>query len=145
MTNAQLFKQAHQVAKAIKAADASLHYTLCFVEALRLIREAIAKEVANGERLGFTVGSNAREYIASRCAFDFEQIVVKRAKAEAFALRFKVKTVVRETERAVKAKCTMQDGTVQDEQWIPKSVIAENGTVADWFLNKALPAFYSFI
>lgn len=145
MTNAILFKQAHVVAKAIKAADSTLHYTLCFKEALRMIRVAIEKAVANGERLGYTVGSASREEHALHVAFEFNQIVARKAKAEAFAQRFIVKTIMRETEKAVLAKCQQQDGTVEDEQWIPKKCINADGVVADWFLNKNLPAFYQFI
>ena len=145
MTNATLFTIAHKVAKSIKAADATLHYTLCFKEALRMIRVAIEKAVANGERLGYTVGSASREEHALHVAFEFNQIVARKAKAEAFAQRFVVKTIVRETEKAVLAKCQQQEGTVEDQQWIPKKCISENGVVADWFLNKNLPAFFQFV
>lgn len=145
MTNAILFKQAHVVAKSMKAVDSTLHYTLCFKEALRMIRKSFAKEQANGERLGYSVGDSCLETCAWGIAFEFNQIVVRRAKAEAFALRFKIKTIIRETEKAVLAKCQQQDGTVEDEQWIPKKCIDVNGVVADWFLNRNLPAFYQFI
>lgn len=146
MTNAILFKQAHVAAKAMKQADSSLHYTLCFKEALRMIRVAFAKEQANGEWLGYSVGDSCLESCAWGVARKFVEIVERRAKAEAFALRFKIKTIVHETERAVLAKCQQETGgRIADQQWIPKKCIDENGMVSESFLAKNLPAFYQFI